>query len=85
MPATIARRLALVVELQSPDISLRRQIWDALRPTHVELTDDVDLDELAMKWVLPGGRIKEAWTTAQVGQREQTGWQIVVVPRDRAA
>lgn len=79
VPACIARRLALVVELPSPDMALRRSIWQHLCPPHVCLSEDVDMDELALKWVLPGARIKEAWTTAQVtrhrerAQRDEEG------------
>lgn len=54
------------MELPSPDMALRRSIWQHLCPPHVSLSEDVDMDELALKWVLPGARIKEAWTTAQV-------------------
>jgi hypothetical protein len=38
---------------------MRRRIWDAVRPAHVQLEEGVDLAELANKWVLPGGLIKE--------------------------
>jgi hypothetical protein len=51
VPTLLARRLGLLVELYSPDASLRRQIWAALQPPHLQLAEDVNLEELAVKWV----------------------------------
>jgi hypothetical protein len=46
--------MTFLLEMPTPDFSLRREIWVTLQPPVVQLASDVDLDELAVKWVLPG-------------------------------
>jgi hypothetical protein len=45
----VARRLALVVDLPTPDIPMRRAIWERTKPASVTLMPDVDLEALAKK------------------------------------
>lgn len=58
------RRVSLAVEFKRPDHILREKIWKTLQPPKLELADDVDFLELAQKYELPGGFIKNAWLTS---------------------
>ena len=58
------RRITLAVEFRKPDHLLRERIWRALRPPKLGLASDVDLAELALKFELTGGFIKNAWLSA---------------------
>ncbi len=52
------RRIGFHVEFEVPDQAQRAQIWRALLPPQAPLADDVDFDELARCYELPGGHIK---------------------------
>ena len=50
----------------------REQIWKNLHPPKLQLADCVNLCELARKFELTGGHIKNAWLSA-IGQMVQRG------------
>ena len=54
------RRITLAVEFQRPDEQARNRIWALHMPPKVEVDDGVDLRELARKYPLTGGLIKNA-------------------------
>lgn len=58
------RRVSLAVEFRRPDHMLREKIWKTLRPPNLELEDDVNYKELARKYELTGGLIKNAWLSS---------------------
>jgi SpoVK/Ycf46/Vps4 family AAA+-type ATPase len=58
------RRINLAVEFRKPDHILRERIWHALKPEKLQLADDVLIAELAMKYELTGGFIKNTWLGA---------------------
>lgn len=58
------RRINLAVEFRKPDHILRERIWHALKPEKLQLADDVLISELAMKYELTGGFIKNTWLGA---------------------
>lgn len=49
MDEAMYRRITLAIEFKKPDHILRLQIWKKLCPPKLQLGDDVDLLELAMK------------------------------------
>jgi hypothetical protein len=59
-----ARRLHHRVDFAMPDVSLRRQLWEAVLPLAAPLDDDVDLGLLAERFELAGGSIRNAAVTA---------------------
>ncbi|MFV0260691.1 MAG: ATP-binding protein, partial [Acidimicrobiales bacterium] len=62
-PAFI-RRLDIVVDLPEPDPAQRRELWSRHLPAGAPRAADVDLAELADRYPLPGGLIRNAATTA---------------------
>lgn len=58
------RRITLAVEFRKPDHILREKIWESLRPPKLPLAEDVNLQELALKYELSGGFIKNTWLSA---------------------
>jgi len=54
------RRITLAIEFKNPDPFLRSAIWKAHIPPSVSLSSDVNFDELAVKYELTGGLIKNA-------------------------
>ncbi|ETO23624.1 hypothetical protein RFI_13555, partial [Reticulomyxa filosa] len=54
------RRIHMVVEFPPPDMHLRQKIWEKHFPPNLPLDDDVDVAELAMKFELTGGFIRNA-------------------------
>lgn len=67
LPKPLRRWVSLLVELdEQPDHILRRQLWDAMRPAHLAMAEDVNLDALSVKWPLSAGMIKSAWIMAQL-------------------
>jgi hypothetical protein len=58
------RRISLSVEFRKPDHILREKIWKTLQPPRLKVSDDVNLMELALKYELTGGFIKNAWLSA---------------------
>lgn len=58
------RRITLAVEFEAPSHVLREKIWKAHIPQGVALADDVNLKNIAMKFELSGGFIKNAMLQA---------------------
>ena len=58
------RRITLAIEFRTPIPSLRADIWRVHLPPEAPLNADVDVDELARKFELTGGFIKNAVKTA---------------------
>jgi len=58
------RRITLALEFRKPDHLLRERIWQALCPPKLQMEDEVDLAELALKYELTGGFIKNSWLSA---------------------
>lgn len=58
------RRISLAVEFKKPDHILREQIWRNLKPDLLEVSDDVSFGDLARKFELSGGFIKNVWLTS---------------------
>jgi SpoVK/Ycf46/Vps4 family AAA+-type ATPase len=58
------RRITLALEFRKPDHLLREHIWRSLCPEKLALADDVDLTEMALKYELTGGFIKNSWLSA---------------------
>lgn len=54
------RRITLAIEFKNPDPFLRSAIWKAHIPPSVSLSSDVNFNELAVKYELTGGLIKNA-------------------------
>jgi SpoVK/Ycf46/Vps4 family AAA+-type ATPase len=58
------RRIMLAIEFRKPDHLLRKNIWESHIPESMPLADDVDTNELAMRFELSGGFIKNAVLSA---------------------
>lgn len=52
------RRLAIKVHFRLPDADLRHRMWQALLPDFIKLAPEVDLRELAHRYLFSGGLIK---------------------------
>ena len=59
-----ARRLDLIVDFPSPDVELRRALWDRCLSEGVPRGDDLDLDFCARAFELSGGNIRSIAITA---------------------
>jgi hypothetical protein len=59
-----ARRLDLIVDFPSPDVTLRRGLWDRCLSVGVPRGDDLDLDFCARAFELSGGNIRSIAITA---------------------
>jgi hypothetical protein len=59
-----ARRLDMVIDFPTPDVELRRALWDRCLGAKVPRTDDVDLDFCAQAFELSGGNIRNIAITA---------------------
>src|ERR1700742_3705040 len=55
-----SRRITTRVVFPAPDEAQRRQLWEQLLPPTAGYADDVNLDELAGDFKLPGARVKTA-------------------------
>jgi SpoVK/Ycf46/Vps4 family AAA+-type ATPase len=58
------RRITLAIEFRKPDHILREKIWKTLCPQKLKLAEDVNVLELALKYELTGGFIKNTWLSA---------------------
>jgi hypothetical protein len=58
------RRLQFAVDIPFPDEKHRLQIWETLFPTTVPRAEDVDLAELARRFRLAGGNIRNILVSA---------------------
>ena len=67
------RRISLKIELPVPDENMREQLWKIHIPEGVTLDNNADLRNLAKKYVLSGGYIKNAVIAAlhRVFERDQ--------------
>ena len=54
------RRILLKLDFELPDSSARKAIWDKHLPPTLPLADDINTEELAMKFAFSGGYIKNA-------------------------
>jgi len=59
-----ARRLDLVVDFPSPDVELRRALWERCLPAGVPRSGDIDLEFCAQSFELSGGNIRNVAITA---------------------
>ncbi|HWE56861.1 MAG TPA: ATP-binding protein [Acidimicrobiales bacterium] len=67
-----ARRLDLIIDFPTPDVELRRALWDRCLSVGVPRSDDIDLDFCAKAFELSGGNIRSiaitaAYTAAESG------------------
>eukprot|EP00935_MAST-01C_sp_MAST-1C-sp1_P000007 g7.t1 len=76
------RRVTLAIEFRKPDHLLRKRIWAALKPEKLPLAEGVDLAELALKYELTGGFIKNAWLSALSIAVARDGLKPVVTQED---
>jgi hypothetical protein len=58
------RRLDFLVDFPFPEPIYRRRIWDVHFPEQAPLDSDIDLDDLAQRYELSGGNIRNAALTA---------------------
>ena len=58
------RRILVKIRFPEPDREARRRIWEHHLPPQAPLADDIDLDELAERFEITGGYIKNAVLTA---------------------
>eukprot|EP00800_Vazella_pourtalesii_P010699 TRINITY_DN2610_c0_g4_i1.p1 TRINITY_DN2610_c0_g4~~TRINITY_DN2610_c0_g4_i1.p1 ORF type:complete len:970 (-),score=246.43 TRINITY_DN2610_c0_g4_i1:85-2994(-) len=58
------RRITIAMEFPKPDHILRKEIWASHIPSTLKLADDVDLSELALRFELTGGFIKNSILSA---------------------
>ncbi|MDT8442383.1 MAG: ATP-binding protein [Desulfuromonadales bacterium] len=58
------RRLGMKVAFTTPDVSMRRQIWQSLLPSFIDHEPDIDLTALAQEFPFSGGLIKNALVMA---------------------
>jgi hypothetical protein len=58
------RRITLAIEFRKPDHILREKIWHSIIPSKLKLAEDVNITELAIKFELTGGFIKNACLSA---------------------
>ena len=67
------RRIQLKVGLTMPGAEQREEIWQALLPDKVQLSDDVDFNSLAAKYHFSGGVIKNVILAAvNMGMQQKT-------------
>jgi hypothetical protein len=59
-----ARRLDMIVDFPTPDIELRKALWDRCLASGVPRGDDLDLDFCARSFELSGGNIRSVAITA---------------------
>lgn len=76
------RRINLAIEFRKPDHILREKIWKSLQPPKLELASDVDILELALKYELTGGFIKNTWLSALSFAVTRDGMSPIVTHAD---
>lgn len=64
LDASVDRRCSVKLRFTIPDRESRKRIWQVLIPSGIELTPDVDFEELADRYPFAGGYIKNAILTA---------------------
>jgi ATP-dependent 26S proteasome regulatory subunit len=78
------RRLAVHVRLPMPEVDERRKLWHALIPAKCPKSGDLRIDELANRFVMSGGYIKNAVLRAAFLAADEEG-TIDAVRLSRAA
>ncbi len=58
------RRLDLIIDFPRPDVALRMQLWKSFLGGGVPVASDLDWDFLAKSFILPGGNIRSAASSA---------------------
>jgi len=79
------RRISLAVEFKRPDHILREKIWKTLKPEELEVEHDVDYKELARKFELAGGFIKNVWLSSVSLMISRGGQKVTQNDLERAA
>ncbi len=69
------RRINLIINLPDPGPGLRREIWKNHLPEKLNLDENVDLDQLAKRYELNGGLIKNAVFSALFQAVNENGTQ----------
>ena len=54
------RRIDVAIDYALPESDERRRLWEISFPVGAPLSDDVDLDELAVRYKIAGGSIRKA-------------------------
>jgi AAA+ superfamily predicted ATPase len=60
------RRIHAIVEFPSPDVAARSQIWKRMFPPEIDRPTDLAIDDLAKRFTLPGGSIRNIVVDAAV-------------------
>jgi len=58
------RRLHFTIEFPFPDEKARLQIWQKVLPDQAPVGEDIDLDDLAIRFKFSGGSIRNVWVNA---------------------
>ena len=56
----LRRRINHIVEFKEPGPQLRKKIWENHLPKKIKISEDVDLDKIALRYEINGGLIKNA-------------------------
>ena len=78
----LARRIAASFEFTIPEVGERARIWKSLLPERLPLAGDVDIDDLARRFPMAGGHIKNAVLTAVRKAGVRAGRRARVTQRD---
>lgn len=78
----LARRVAASFEFTIPETGERARIWKSLLPERLPLASDVDIDDLARRFPMAGGHIKNAVLTAVRKAGVRAGRRARVTQRD---
>jgi SpoVK/Ycf46/Vps4 family AAA+-type ATPase len=78
----LARRISASFSFTVPGPSERLRIWKLLLPTEVPVGDDIDLEELAHRFPLAGGHIKNAIMSAVRKAARRDGERVRVRQAD---
>ncbi len=64
MDTGVERYVAWQLDLALPEMEQRQRIWEIHVPEGVVLADDVDLEDLATRFEVTGGQVRNAWAIA---------------------
>ncbi|MEZ4434304.1 MAG: ATP-binding protein [bacterium] len=73
MDDAFLRRLDVIVEFALPDADARARIWASVWPADAPLADDIDADDLARRFDLSGGHIRNIALAAAFAAAEDGG------------
>ncbi|KAL5457433.1 hypothetical protein EMCRGX_G034692 [Ephydatia muelleri] len=76
------RRIMIAIEFRQPDHILRKSIWESHIPETMKLDSSVDLNELALRFELAGGFIKNAVLSALSIAVSRDGDNPVILQQD---